>query len=216
MGEDPALVAARRAMVREQLAARGIRDRRVLDAMQRVPRERFVPEVEPLDAYADGALLIACGQTISQPYIVALMTEALALTGHERVLEIGTGSGYQAAVLAELTDSLVTVERHAALAERARRTLAELGYQQVQVITGDGTLGYPPGAPYDRIIVTAAADRWPPALWDQLREGGLLVMPVGPADSQWLERVEKRGGRPNVSLLTECRFVPLVGPRREG
>lgn len=202
---------ARSNMVRRQLAARGIDDPRVLEAMSKVPRERFLPPSLQADAYADRALPIDCGQTISQPFIVALMTQAMRLTGSERVLEIGTGSGYQAAVLAELAQEVVTVERHAELAQRAGEILAELGYQNVTVICGDGTLGHPDRAPYDRIMVTAASRDVPPPLFDQLAEGGILVIPLGGRDYQNLQAIEKRAGQSITVDLSPCRFVPLVG-----
>ncbi len=195
----------------ELLADRGICSPRVLNAMARVRRERFVPEGARHLAYADRALPIACDQTISQPYIVALMTEALQLSGDERVLEIGTGSGYQAAVLAELAAEVVTVERHAALSEAARAVLDELGYTNVRCIVGDGTQGWAEGAPYDRILVAAAAAQIPPALEEQLAERGTLVIPIGPADSQVLEAYHKIGRRLHAEPLSGCRFVPLVG-----
>ncbi len=176
-----------------------------------MPRERFVPASERGEAYADRALPIDCSQTISQPYIVGLMTEALQLTGSESVLEVGTGSGYQTAVLAELADRVVSVERHAELSAQAGSVLAELGYANVQLIVGDGTLGWPTAAPYDRILVAAAAATVPTALFDQLREGGILVIPVGDAESQALVSIRKQQGQPQISRLTGCRFVPLVG-----
>jgi len=202
---------ARLQMVRRQLAARGIDDPRVLAAMSKVPRERFLPPSLQADAYADRALPIDCGQTISQPFIVALMTQAMRLTGSERVLEIGTGSGYQAAVLAELAGEVVTVERHADLSRRAGTVLAELGYQNVTLVCGDGTLGYPDRAPYDRIMVTAASRDVPPPLFDQLAEGGILVIPLGGRDYQNLQAIERRAGRSVTVDLSPCRFVPLVG-----
>jgi len=197
-------------MLDEQLTARGIRAARVLAALGRVDRAYFVPDHLRSDAYADRALPIACEQTISQPYIVALMTEALELSGSERVLEIGTGSGYQAAVLAELAAWVVTVERHAELSREAARRLYSLGYQNVSLIVGDGTLGWPELAPYDRIVITAAGPEVPPALWEQLAEGGILVAPLGPPESQDLQQIRKIGGRPLIRSLGGCRFVPLV------
>jgi protein-L-isoaspartate(D-aspartate) O-methyltransferase len=193
------------------LSEHGIRSPRVLEAMARVPRERFVPADVRHLAFADRALPIECDQTISQPYIVALMTEALALTGHERVLEIGTGSGYQAAVLAELAAEVVSVERHEPLSQAARAVLDELGYRNVQLIVGDGTQGWPPGAPYDRILVAAAATQVPAPLVEQLAEGGTLIIPVGPSHSQTLYAYHKRGGHLQAEPLSGCRFVPLVG-----
>jgi protein-L-isoaspartate(D-aspartate) O-methyltransferase len=202
---------AQLAMVRDQLERRGIRDRRVLDAMSRVPRERFVPTVAPVDAYGDRALPLACGQTISQPYIVALMTAALELTGSERVLEVGTGSGYQTAVLAELAAHVDSIENHAELSAAASALLAELGYQNVSCALGDGTRGLPNAAPFDRILVAAAARACPPALLEQLAEGGILIIPIGDPTGQALEQIRKQGGRFTRTALAECRFVPLVG-----
>lgn len=198
-------------MIRGQLARRGIHDRRVLEAMARVPRERFVSAAEREDAYADRALPIDCGQTISQPYMVALMTQALALAGGEKVLEIGTGSGYQTAVLAELAGHVVSIERHAELSDQAAGRLRALGYDNVTLVVGDGTLGWPAEAPFDRILVTAAARQCPPALFEQLAEGGRLVIPLGEAEQQMLEAIHKCGGVPLREMLTACRFVPLVG-----
>jgi protein-L-isoaspartate(D-aspartate) O-methyltransferase len=198
-------------MLRDQLAARGIRDRRVLEAMSRLPRERFVDPEQSVYAYADRALPIACDQTISQPYIVALMTQALELSGRERVLEIGTGSGYQTALLAELAGEVISIERHALLSQQASETLSTLGYRNVSLIVGDGTLGWPPAAPYDRIIVTAAADSCPPAVLEQLDNQGLLVIPLGPPKSQMLARIQRDAGHFHRTNLTACRFVPLVG-----
>ena len=201
---------ARTRMVSEQLLDRGVSDARVLAAMNRVPRERFMPPEDRAFAYCDRALPISCGQTISQPYIVAVMTEALELQGHERVLEIGAGSGYQAAILGELAQSVLTIERHPALAKHAADLLESLGYQNVRVLEGDGTQGCPAEAPYDRIIVTAATDRIPPALWEQLAEAGLLVIPIGDSESQVLQAARKTDGRPEVRDFCPCRFVPLV------
>jgi protein-L-isoaspartate(D-aspartate) O-methyltransferase len=197
-------------MVSEQLLDRGISDARVLAAMNRVPRERFMPADERSQAYTDRALPIACGQTISQPYIVALMTEALELTGSERVLEIGAGSGYQAAILGELAQSVLTIERHPALARHAAKMLESLGYQNVRAVEGDGTRGWPEEAPFDRIIITAATNRVPPALWEQLAEGGLLVVPLGDFDSQMLQAIRKTADKAVARDLCPCRFVPLV------
>jgi protein-L-isoaspartate(D-aspartate) O-methyltransferase len=210
MDAQSKLSSARTRMVSEQLLDRGIRDARVLAAMNRVPRERFMPLEDRSQAYADRALPIACGQTISQPYIVALMTEALELTGNERVLEIGAGSGYQAAILGELAQSVLTIERHPALARQAANLLESFGYQNVRVVEGDGTQGWPEGAPFDRIIITAATNRIPPGLWEQLAEGGLLVVPLGDFDSQMLQAIRKTAGKAVVRDLCPCRFVPLV------
>jgi protein-L-isoaspartate(D-aspartate) O-methyltransferase len=197
-------------MLDEQLIGRGIRSEKLLEAMALVERARFVPENLQAAAYADRALPIACDQTISQPYIVALMTDALELSGGERVLEIGTGSGYQTAVLAQLAAWVVTVERHAELSQQAARRLHEQGYRKVTFIVGDGTLGWPELAPYDRIVVTAAGPQVPEALFEQLAEGGIVVAPIGPAESQDLLQIRKLGGLPVVRSLGGCRFVPLV------
>jgi protein-L-isoaspartate(D-aspartate) O-methyltransferase len=196
----------------EQLAARGIRDPRVLDAMRRVPRHAFVPEdAQPL-AYADRALPIGNGQTISQPYMVAAMTEALMLTGTEHALEIGTGSGYQAAILGELARDVITIERRPELAASARKTLASLGYTNVEVIVGDGTLGYVTAAPFDAILVAAGAPRVPESLKQQLsRDRGRLVIPIGSSAEQRLTLVVREGERFVESLHGGCVFVPLVG-----
>jgi protein-L-isoaspartate(D-aspartate) O-methyltransferase len=202
--------AARESMVERQLRARGIRDSRVLDAMRRVPREAFLPEEIAHEAYLDCALPIDCEQTISQPVIVAMMTEALALSGNEKVLEVGTGSGYQTALLAELAAEVFSIERHGDLSRQAEARLKQLGYRNVSLRTGDGSLGWPEEVPFDRIIVTAAADVCPPALWEQLREGGILVGPFGSPAEQTLYEIHKVGGKPRSKVLTGCRFVPLV------
>ena len=204
----------RREMV-DQLRAKGIQSTRVLEAMERVPRERFVPSGVRHQAYADRALPIGQEQTISQPYIVAVMTEALQLTGGERVLDVGTGSGYQAAVLAELAQSVVSIERHAELSRRAQEALDSCGYRNVQLVVGDGTQGWPAAAPYDRILVAAAAREIPPALVEQLAEGGTLVIPVGGSSGQELQAFRKVNGQLVAQWLTGCRFVPLVGPGNE-
>jgi protein-L-isoaspartate(D-aspartate) O-methyltransferase len=201
----------RREMVAEQLVRRGILDARVLAAMERIPREIFLPTDVRREAYRDRAVAIDCGQTISQPYIVALMTEALALSGHEKVLEVGTGSGYQTAILSQLAGDVVSIERHPDLAKSAAERLANLGFKNVRLRIGDGTLGCPTDAPFDRIIVTAAARVMPPALLAQLVDGGSLVIPVGDEQSQALQVVHKVAGEPRVRHLTGCRFVPLVG-----
>lgn len=203
--------AAKIQMVRRQLRARGICDERVLEAMSRVPRERFVtPELRD-EAYADGALSIDCGQTISQPYIVGLMTEALDLYGSEKVLEVGTGSGYQTAILAELAAEVVSIERHSLLSELAAKTLKELGYQNVRLLIGDGSLGWPDAAPYNRIIVTAMAAECPRALLEQLAEDGILIIPIGNRDSQMLQAIRNVKGNLEITNLSGCRFVPLIG-----
>jgi len=198
-------------MVRYQIEARGVRDKRVLQAMRTVPRHLFVPESMRDSAYRDCPLPIGMGQTISQPYIVALMTEALELSENDKVLEIGTGSGYQAAILAELAREVYTVERHSSLAERATTLLKELGYNNIHVRVGDGTLGWPEHAPYDAIIVTAAAPEVPTPLLEQLADGGRLVAPIGPRWSQVLVRVRREGGRFREEEITPVAFVPLVG-----
>lgn len=210
MSDAERLAKARETMIERHLKKRGICDARVLEAMRTVPRERFVPFDMREDAYSDEALRIDCGQTISQPYIVAQMTEALKLSGYEKVLEIGAGSGYQAAVLSQLAKTVVTIERHPALHARAKALLAELGYDNVTVILGDGEQGWPAAAPFDRILITAAASEIPPPLWDQLVEGGTLVGPFGPAHSQTLQAICKRDGAPQVAELGACRFVPLL------
>ncbi len=203
----------RAAMVREQIEARGVRDARVLQAMRELPRERFVRPGWEAEAYDDNPLPIAAGQTISQPYIVALMSEALQLRGSERVLEIGTGSGYAAAVLARLAKEVHTVERHAVLAEGAAAVLTALGADNVQVHTADGTLGWPAAAPYDAIVVTAAGPEVPVALLAQLAVGGRLVMPVGEREgAQWLLRLTRvNEHETRREELMGVRFVPLTG-----
>ena len=192
------------------MAQRGIRDERVLAAVAAVPRELFVPEDLRRHAYADRALPIGCGQTISQPFMVATMLEALGLQGG-RALEIGTGSGYQAAVLAELADDVVTVERVPELADEARRTLERAGYGRVDVRVGDGTLGVQENAPFDGIVVAAAAPAAPESLYEQLAPGGRLVVPVGTQRDQWLEIVERTPEGPVRVRTVPCRFVPLIG-----
>ncbi len=202
---------ARQAMVELQLRARDIVDEEVLRAMGRVPRELFVLESERHRAYDDAALPIGHGQTISQPYMVARICEALAVrTGH-RVLDVGTGSGYQAAVLAELGAEVVTIERIPELAEQARANLAVAGYEQVEVRVGDGTLGVPDRAPFDAIAVAAAAPGLPETLYDQLEPGGRLVVPVGGQRAQRLEVIIRSPEGPAVIHSVPCRFVPLVG-----
>ena len=198
-------------MVTEQLRGRDIRDERVLEAMTRVPRERFVPEADRRRAYHDVALPIGAGQTISQPYMVARICEALALRGDERVLDVGTGSGYQAAVIAELAAEVHTIERHAALAARARASLVAAGYERVQVHVGDGTLGLPDHAPFGAIAVAAPAPHVPQPLYDQLEPGGRLVVPVGGREGQELQLVVRSPEGPAVVRSVPCRFVPLVG-----
>jgi len=198
-------------MVDEQLAARGVKDARVLDAMRRVPRDAFVPAESRALAYTDRALPIAGGQTISQPYMVAVMTEALQLQPADRVLEVGTGSGYQAAILGELAGHVTTIERHAELADRARATLASLGYANVMVLIADGSRGWPDGAPYDAILVAAGSPQVPPSLKAQLADGGRLVVPVGPREHQTLTLIRRVGERFHEAKREGCVFVPLIG-----
>jgi protein-L-isoaspartate(D-aspartate) O-methyltransferase len=203
--------AERRDMVARQIRDRGIRSARVLDAMQRVPRHLFVPREHIGAAYADEPLPIGEGQTISQPFMVAAMSEALMLEGHERVLEVGAGSGYQAAVLALLARDVIAIESQPALAASARERLARLGFTNARIEEGDGSLGWPPDAPYDAILVAAAAPGIPPPLVDQLAEGGRLVIPVGTPVNQDLIRVVKNAGQTTKESLYSCRFVPLLG-----
>lgn len=202
---------ARRDMVERQLRKRDIRSPRVLEAMNSVPRHLFVPPEHIGDAYADTPLPIGVGQTISQPFMVAAMADALLLEGSEKVLEIGAGSGYQAAVLSLLAREVIAIESQPSLAEAARARLSHLGYNNVRVEIGDGSQGWPLDAPYDAILVTAAAPYVPPPLLEQLTDGGRLVIPVGPAKQQELLRIIKREGRPSRESLFACRFVPLLG-----
>lgn len=198
-------------MVQRQLMDWGIRDPRVLDAMRVVPRERFVPEHYQDSAYYDGALPIGEGQTISQPFVVAHMSELLGLSGDERVLEIGTGSGYQAAVLSLLAREVYTVERIASLSEQARTAILELGYSNVYFLVGDGSLGWPEHAPYDAILVACAGPRVPPPLVEQLADGGRLIMPIGPRGLQDLVLVRKEGSTVTEERQSPVAFVPLIG-----
>jgi protein-L-isoaspartate(D-aspartate) O-methyltransferase len=212
-GETAAFSRLRLRMVESQLRARGVGDEQVLDAMLRVPRHEFAPERYRDQAYEDHPLPIGEGQTISQPYIVARMLEALGLTPADRVLEVGTGSGYLTALLAELAAQVFSVERHAALADAARELLGRMGYTNVRVVVGDGSHGLAEGAPYDAIIVSAAAPEVPHALIEQLAEGGRMIIPVGPADSQQLQLIHVEQGQPRTALRELCRFVPLIcGP----
>ena len=209
--ETPAFYSnLRQHMVDSQVRARGICDARVLAAMTRVPRHDFAPERYRDQAYEDHPLPIAEGQTISQPYIVALMLEALKISSADKVLEIGTGSGYVSALLAELAGYVVSMERHDSLAESARKLLADLGYTNVRVVTGDGTQGFPESAPYNAIIVSAAAAEVPPALVAQLAERGRMIIPVGAEDAQQLRLVCREHGQLQTELRELCRFVPLV------
>jgi protein-L-isoaspartate(D-aspartate) O-methyltransferase len=202
---------ARRRMVEEQIKRRGITDQRLLDAMLEVPRHAFVDEALASQAYGDHPLAIGQGQTISQPYMVALMTDALGLTGGEKVLEIGTGCGYQTALLAKLADWVYSVERLPELSRNAQNNLEKLGIFNVNLVVADGTRGYPAEAPYDAIIVTAGAPSLPRPLLDQLAEGGRLVIPVGSSGVQTLMRVTRRGEELMQEDLGGCRFVPLTG-----
>jgi protein-L-isoaspartate(D-aspartate) O-methyltransferase len=201
----------RERMVEEQLVRRGITDARVLEAMRKVPRHLFVEEALRDRAYGDHPLPIGEGQTISQPYIVGIMTQLLHLTGSEKVLEIGSGSGYQTAVLAELTRRVCSVERIPSLAARARATLEAMGYTNVWVRTADGTFGWPDEAPFDRILVSAAGPAVPEPLFEQLVEGGRMVLPVGDAFSQTLTMVDRVGGEKKISVDSGCVFVKLIG-----
>jgi protein-L-isoaspartate(D-aspartate) O-methyltransferase len=200
---------ARARMVADQIRSRGVRDPRVLDALTRVPRDVFVPDGHRDEAFEDHPVPIGYGQTISQPYIVGYMTEALKVESAHRVLEVGTGCGYQTAVLAELAAEVYSIELIDALAERARRTLEALGYVTVHVRAGDGYAGWPEHAPFDRILVAAAAPDVPPALVDQLAGDGILVIPVG-VDAQHLRVLQKRGGRIELLSTLPVRFVPMI------
>jgi protein-L-isoaspartate(D-aspartate) O-methyltransferase len=199
-------------MVDEQLRPRGIHDEAVLQAMEHVPRHRFVPNTEMQLAYSDKPLPTAEGQTISQPYMVAIMTQHLQVQPWVRSLEVGTGSGYQAAVLAEMGANVITMERSPVLVQHARRVLAELGYSdRVQVVEGDGTLGWPADAPYDRILAAAAAPHVPNALREQLADGGRIVIPIGTSREQHLLVGVRHGAQWIEHTSTPCRFVPLIG-----
>ena len=198
-------------MVAEQLRDRGIRDERVLEAMARVPRHEFVQPDQRDEAYEDHPLPIGEGQTISQPFVVAAMLEALALRPEDVALEVGTGSGYETAVLAELVRKVYSIERIASLAERARAVLERLGYGNVTVVHGDGSQGLLEAAPFDAIVVSAAAPRLPKPLMDQLRDGGRLVIPVGSGFAQELQLVRKIGDSSTILYLDGVRFVPLIG-----
>lgn len=202
---------ARKRMVERQIARRGITSPRILEAFLDIPRHLFIPENQHLFAYEDGPLPIGKGQTISQPYIVAYMTKHLNLAGNERVLEIGTGSGYQAAILGKLAAEVHTVERHHSLAEKATQLLADLGFENIRVHLGDGTIGLLEFAPYDAIMVTAAAPDVPVPLLDQLADGGRLIMPVGGRAGQVLHLYQRRGKEIIKDDLTPVAFVPLIG-----
>ena len=201
----------RERMVATQLASRRIKDKRVLEVMAKVPRHRFVLPKYLDSAYEDHPLPLGEGQTISQPYMVALMTECLRLKGDEKVLEVGTGSGYQAAILAELSKEVYTIERFESLAERAKKVLSDLEYKNVKVIVGDGSRGLEEEAPFDRIVVTAGAPVLPKSLADQLAEGGKMVIPVGGSFSQALLLVEKEKDKVKTTSVCGCVFVPLIG-----
>lgn len=198
-------------MVREQLVPRGIIEENVLSVFRKVPRHEFVPESETGSAYGDYPLPIGEGQTISQPYMVAAMTELLDLKKSDKVLEIGTGSGYQAAILAELANEVYSVERVQPLADRARENLKKLGYTNVKIKVGDGTLGWGENAPYDAIVVTAGSPEVPKSLLEQLNEGGRLAIPVGGRYSQMLTKAQKIKGKIKVTNVCGCVFVPLIG-----
>ena len=202
---------ARERMVATQLRGRGIRDENVLAAMARVPRHEFVPDEFRFQAYDDHPIPIGQSPTISQPYIVAIMLEYLALQPSHKVLEVGTGSGYQTALLAEIAARVYSIERQASLAESAKETLTRLGYFNVVVITGDGTEGLPEASPFDAVIVSAAAPEVPPALFEQLSESGRLVIPVGRYEAQELQLIRKENGQCLIDRLEGCRFVPLLG-----
>jgi protein-L-isoaspartate(D-aspartate) O-methyltransferase len=209
--EDLQYQTARARMLDEQLRRRGIRDELVLGAMGSVPRQEFIEERFRNEAYDDHPVPLANGQTVSQPYMVALMLQALRLEKDCTVLEIGTGTGYQAALLGEIASHVISVERIESLAIAARENLHRLSFDNVEVIYGDGSLGYPPGSPYDRIIVAAAAPSIPSALVDQLAEGGVLLVPLGPSDVQVVHRITREGALTRTELLDACRFVPLIG-----
>jgi protein-L-isoaspartate(D-aspartate) O-methyltransferase len=215
-GHDP-FAAARLAMVETQLRGRGIRDERVLAVMNKVPRHEFLARQHWPDAYADHPVPIGEQQTTSQPYIIAAMLQAAEIAPQDRVLEIGSGSGYQTALLAELAAQVFAVERHSALAVSARKTLERLGYKNAAFFEGDGSLGLPEHAPYNAIVVSAAAPRIPPALIEQLAPEGRLVIPVGDSQQQSLELGHKRSdGTISVRTLEGCRFVPLIGKQGFG
>ena len=211
-GSQPVFREQRRSMVEQQLRSRGIHDQRVLTAMEQVPRHEFVNREQWEQAYSDHPVSIPEQQTTSQPYIIASMLQSAEIQPGDRVLEVGSGSGYQTAVLAALAWQVIAVERYPSLAEQARATLARLGYENVTIVTGDGSLGAPQFAPFDAIIVSAAAPQVPPALVQQLAIGGRLVVPVGDSSQQVLELLRKhRDGSLTMHSLEGCRFVPLIG-----
>lgn len=201
----------RQGMVKDQLIARGISDERVLAVFYKIEREKFVPSDLREDAYGDFPLSIGEGQTISQPYMVALMTQSLELKGCERVLEIGTGSGYQTAILAELSEEVYSVERIKSLAQKAESLLKKLGYSKVKIFVSDGTMGWKEFSPYDRILVTAGAKQVPQPLVNQLKDEGIMVIPVGSVYSQELRVIRKKKGRGRSTTVERCIFVPLIG-----
>lgn len=201
----------RQQMVELQLRGRGIRDERVLNAMLQVPRHQFVPPEFQAQAYADHPIPIAENQTISQPFIIAVSLQALALTGSERVLEVGTGSGYQTALLSLLAREVFSVERHAVLAHAAETMINSLGFTSVKIVVGDGSRGLPQFTPFDAIVVAAAAPRIPRSLLDHLAEGGKMVIPIGPPQSQELQLVRKQNAEVTFEVIEGCRFVPLIG-----
>jgi protein-L-isoaspartate(D-aspartate) O-methyltransferase len=205
------LADARTRMIEDQLRARGIRDERVLSAMAKVPREAFVAAEDAPKAYGDFPLPIGAGQTVSQPYIVAAMLEKLTLDPQDRVLEVGTGTGYEAAIMGELVAEVWTIERHAELADKATQILNGLGYPNVHVVRGDGSLGLPDQAPFDKILIAAAAPRIPDALIAQLVDGGKMILPVGTRSEQQLQLLRKLGNELAITKEDLCRFVPLVG-----
>ena len=205
----------RQRMVAEQLRGRGISDERVLDAMARVPRHAFAPERFRDQAYEDHPLPIGEGQTISQPYIVALMLQVLAVASSDKVLEVGTGSGYVTALLGELAASVFSIERHAVLADSARERLGAMGYQNIRIVVGDGSRGFAEAARYDAIIVSAAARELPLKLVEQLADGGRLILPVGSGEAQQLQLIRKRNGEARIFPREMCRFVPLIADDNE-
>ncbi|MCI2426628.1 protein-L-isoaspartate(D-aspartate) O-methyltransferase [Candidatus Acetothermia bacterium] len=211
LAEEATLTEQRAKMVERQLKQRGIKDERVLDVMLRVPRHRFLPREIWSLAYCDHPLPIGEGQTISQPYIVGLMSEALRLTGNEKILEIGTGSGYQTAILSELGGQVFTIEGVSSLAQNAKRRLVELGYRNIKFYIGDGTIGRSEEAPFDRIIATGSVPLLPPSLCRQMAEKGIMVIPVGERALQKLLRVSFVGKSVIQQVLCQCSFVPLVG-----
>lgn len=207
---------ARRRMVREQIAAEGIRDPRVLEAMEKVPRHLFVPAALSRRAHQASALPIGYGQTISKPFTVGLMSALLGLQGHEKVLEVGTGSGYQGAILAHLAREVISVERITPLAEQAQEILSTLGLHNIRVLAHDGTVGYPDEAPYDAILVTACAPQLPTHLVSQLKDGGFLLIPITRGQEQILYRYQRQGEEVVVEQSVSCRFVPLLNGLKHG